>query len=136
MLRVHTRAFRVLLPPLAGARRVAIVGGGLFPRTAIILGQLLPQASLVILDADRQHLEMARSRLGPAAEYLHRHYRPGELLDCDLAVIPLCLAGDRGEVYRHPPAPAVLVHDWLWRGHGAGVVISLLLLKRLNLVRR
>jgi hypothetical protein len=28
-----------------------------------------------------------------------------------------------------------VVHDWLWRPRGRSVVVSLLLLKRLNLVR-
>lgn len=135
MLRTHGRAFRGLLPEFAGARRVAIVGGGLFPRTALILRELLPDARLVILDANRRNLELARDRLGSSAEYRHDRYQPGQWLDCDLAVIPLCLAGDRRLVYRHPPSSVVLVHDWLWR-RAAGAIVSPLLLKRLNLVRR
>ena len=31
---------------------------------------------------------------------------------------------------------AVLVHDWIWARRGRGVVVSWLLLKRLNLVAR
>ena len=50
-------------------------------------------------------------------------------------MFPLAFIGDRAAIYRHPPAPVVLIHDWLWRPHGRGAVVSLLLLKRLNLVR-
>ena len=59
---------------------------------------------------------------------------PGESHDCDLTVIPLCLHGDRAAIYRHPPSPTVLVHDWIWHRRGAGAVVSVALLKRLNLV--
>jgi hypothetical protein len=53
-----------------------------------------------------------------------------------LLVIPLSFVGDRRVIYDLPPAPAVLVHDWIWRSRGESVVVSWLLLKRLNLVRR
>jgi hypothetical protein len=69
-------ARRVLLathaPPLAalvnemGApapRRICVVGGGLFPRTAILLGRLLPEAELVIVDAEAAHLVAATPEL-------------------------------------------------------------------------
>ena len=59
---------------------------------------------------------------------------PGETNDCDLTVIPLCLDGDRAAIYRRPPCPLVLVHDWIWRRRGVGVIVSAVLLKRLNLV--
>ena len=42
VLRTHRRAFRALLPRLRSVHRVAIIGGGLFPRTALILRELLP----------------------------------------------------------------------------------------------
>jgi hypothetical protein len=69
-------------------------------------------------------------------EYRHERYVPGELRDCDLTVIPLCLDGDRAAIYGCPPSPTVLVHDWIWRRRGSGAVVSAALLKRLNLVRR
>jgi len=49
-------------------------------------------------------------------------------------VIPLAFDGSRSAIYRQPPAPAVLVHDWFWRPRGTSVIISHSLLKRLNLV--
>jgi hypothetical protein len=60
----------------------------------------------------------------------------GEELDVDLLVVPLAFTGDRAAIYRQPPAPVVLVHDWFWRRRGSGVVVALTLLKRLNLVTR
>jgi hypothetical protein len=54
--------------------------------------------------------------------------------DVDLIVIPLAFSGDRGAVYRRPPAPLVIVHDWMWRRRGRGCLISAALLKRLNVV--
>ena len=39
-------------------------------------------------------------------------------------------------IYQKPPAPAVLVHDWIWRARGTSLIVSWLLLKRLNLVVR
>ncbi len=134
VLRSHRRAYRALLPQLAHVRRVTIVGGGLFPRTALILRELLPEARLTIVDSSRRNLETARAFLGGGVEYCEKRYEVGESLDCELTVIPLCLDGDRQAVYRHPPSPAVLVHDWIWRRHRPGVVVSAALLKRLNLI--
>jgi hypothetical protein len=40
-------------------------------------------------------------------------------------------------VYGQPAAPLVVVHDWIWRRRGAAsAIVSVLLAKRLNLVRR
>jgi hypothetical protein len=51
-----------------------------------------------------------------------------------LLVVPLAFEGDRRQVYDRPPARVVLVHDWLCSPRGRSVVISWLLLKRLNLI--
>src|SRR6185436_11373278 len=55
VLRAHERAFRAMLPGLPAVRHVTIVGGGLFPRTALILRKLRPDASLTIIDASGDH---------------------------------------------------------------------------------
>ncbi len=136
VLRNHRRAFQDLLPHFGTARRVTIVGGGLFPRTALILRELLPAARLTIIDSNARNLETARAFLGETIEYRNERYLDGGSFDCDLTVIPLCLQGDRAASYRHPPSPAVLVHDWIWRRRGRGTIISAMLLKRLNLVRQ
>jgi hypothetical protein len=136
VLRSHRRAFSALVPQLPPVRRVAIVGGGLFPRTALILLELLPGARIVIVDADARNLETARLILGGSVEFVNRHYTPEAPCDCDLVVLPLSFDGDRMAIYRRPPSRAVLVHDWIWRPRGTSKVVSAALLKRLNLVIR
>jgi hypothetical protein len=131
----HERAFRWLLPHLAGAQRVAIIGGGLFPRTLLVLRRLLPGAQFVVIDRSADNIVAARPFVGEGVEFIHDCYRPELLAGCDLAVFPLAFVGDRAALYRSPPAPLVVIHDWLWRRRGVGAVVSLLLLKRLNLVR-
>jgi hypothetical protein len=177
----HERAFRALLPELAGVRHVCVVGGGLFPRTLLVLRQLLPEAELTALDCNADNLERARRFLevpptptlphrgereddtphlnpppprgegatqpslptsllvgegwGGGIRCIHAWYDPALVSGFDLVVFPLAFRGDRGAVYQDPPAPMVVVHDWLWRRRGTGAVVSPLLLKRLNLVR-
>ncbi len=120
------------IPPI---RRVAIVGGGLFPRTALLIQELLPGVRITIIDASARNLATAQPLIGGAVEFVHSRYQHGDIPDCDLVIIPLCFDGDREEIYRHPP-PGVpmLVHDWIWRRCGIGAIVSLALLKRLNLV--
>src|SRR5882724_6201566 len=130
VLRSHRRAFSTLMPQLPPIRSVAIVGGGLFPRTALILLELLPRARIVIVDADARNLETARSILGGSVEFVNQRYASGDPCDCDLVVIPLSFDGDRSAIYRRPPSPVVLVHDWIWRRRGTGKMVSAALLKR------
>ena len=52
------------------------------------------------------------------------------LLAAGLALCALVVLADLS------PARAVAVHDWIWHRRGEGFVVSFLLLKRLNLVRR
>jgi hypothetical protein len=136
VLRAHRQAFQALLPQLPTIRSVIIVGGGLFPRTALILRELLPAAHLTIVESDPRNLETARAHLEGNIEYRNERFVPGESCDCDLTVIPLCLDGNRTPIYRCPPSPSVLVHDWIWRRRGTGALVSAAMLKRLNLVRR
>jgi hypothetical protein len=188
----HERAFRRLLPPLPADAHVAVVGGGLFPRTLLVLQRLLPQASFLVIDRSDENLATARSvassvrlpksatvgghtfraealanfrfapdtRVSPPTphatrelevgrgtrqdrhsltaiprpriRYEHACYEPSQVTGCDVAVFPLAFVGDRDAIYQRPPARVVFVHDWLWRRRGTGVVVSWLLLKRLN----
>ena len=57
---------RALLRDAPDIREVTIIGGGLFPRTALVLARLLPDARLTIVDAVPAHLEHARAFLAPA----------------------------------------------------------------------
>jgi hypothetical protein len=166
VLERHERAFRSLLIELPPARRVGIVGGGLFPRTALILRWLLPESKLVLIDQSAGNLAIAQSFLSwerrhpcllrdsvgteqegrqgclrsqgsqGSQEFINGRFEPGTHCDFDLLVIPLAFDGDRRAIYRRPPASVMLVHDWIWRRRGSSVVVSWLLLKRLNLVMR
>ena len=135
VLRKHRRAFEALLQQLPPIRRVTVVGGGLFPRTALILQELLPGAQLTIVDSDLHNIETARPMMSSDVRFRSERFLPGEQLDCDLTVVPLCLHGDRAAIYAHPPSTAVLVHDWIWCRRGTGAVVSVALLKRINLIR-
>lgn len=135
VLKKHERALGAFLPELSTVQRVAIVGGGLFPRTALILQRLMPQARLTIIDVNLKNIKTAQSFLNGKVEYVHGlcdHSRPS---GSDLVIFPLSYIGDRSEIYSDPPAPAVLVHDWIWNRRGKGVVVSRLLLKRMNLIK-
>jgi Fatty acid desaturase len=158
----HEHAFRKLLTQPGSIRRVTIVGGGLFPRTALVLRRLLPDAALRIIDTDAGNLEIAQrfldrpapeesessSAAGRASaggaprainigvEFVHAAYDPRDPDDADLVVIPLAFVGDRRRVYQRPPAPTVLVHDWMWSAKPDSARVSWMLFKRVNLVRQ
>jgi hypothetical protein len=135
VLKRHEQAFRRLLPALPPTPRLAIVGGGLFPRTLLILQRLMPDARIVVIDRSAENIETARKLLSTDIEFINEVYHPALVRGVDLVVFPLAFVGDRAAIYRHPPAAHVLVHDWIWRRRGVTAVVSLFLLKRLNLVR-
>jgi len=150
LLRTHERAFRQLLMCDGGldgsALRIAIVGGGLFPRTALVLRRMLPNAQLTIIDANLAHLNAAREwPIGGIVEFVHGrfgnlrpHQEPPSPLATsvpDVVILPLSFQGDRNALYERPPARTVIIHDWLWRKRGISAIVSVTLLKRLNLVR-
>jgi hypothetical protein len=87
-----------------------------------------------VVDQSRDHIETARAYLPDGIEFVARHFDSGERADCDVLVIPLSFHGNRDEIYRRPPAPTVLVHDWIWRRRGESRVVSVLLFKRVNLI--
>lgn len=136
VLETHERAFRALLPALPKVGRVGIVGGGLFPRTALVLQRILPDARITVIEADADNLMTAKHLLNGSVHYVHERFDGSPRHDYDLLVIPLAFDGRRAAIYRHPPASAVLVHDWFWRTRGTSKVVSWWLLKRMNLVRR
>jgi fatty acid desaturase len=135
VLNRHEQAFRQVLPPLPESPRIGIVGGGLFPRTLLVLKRIMPDGRFVVIDRSAANLATARELVGDGVFFVNELYQPDRRDDFDLVVIPLSFVGDREAIYRNPPAPTVIVHDWVWRRRGTGVVVSLLLLKRLNLVR-
>ena len=136
VLRRHERAFRRLSSVLPPAPRITIVGGGLFPRTALVLQRIRPLADLTIVDADLAHLEMARRYLPDSVHFVHAHFDGRTTADADVVVTPLAYLGDRRQLYAAPPAGVVFIHDWIWAAQSRGVVVSWLLLKRLNRATR
>jgi hypothetical protein len=142
VLQRHEAAFRRMIPlrtALPALKEITIVGGGLFPRSALVLQKLAPDAHLRIVDARLDHLRQAELWLPEKAELVCQFYDSSSavtpaLSEADLLVIPLAFVGDKSAIYRKPPARRVLVHDWLWRKRGHSVVVSVLLLKRINLV--
>jgi Fatty acid desaturase len=137
VLDVHRKALRLLLQELPPLHRIAVVGGGLFPRTVLLLRELAPSAQIVVIDASQPNVETARRLVGAEVTFEHGYFSASDSCSgFDLLIIPLAFNGDRAAIYRRPPAPAVLVHDWMWRRRGRGCRVSLALLKRLNLVRQ
>jgi hypothetical protein len=136
VLRAHESAIARSLAGAPEVRRVVIIGGGLFPRTAIIMRRLLPCASIAIVDRNSEHLKTAQALLGDSVEVIERSCDSSSEFDADLIVVPLAFVGDRDAFYENPPAPVVLIHDWIWRRRGEGTRVSWWLLKRVNVVRR
>jgi hypothetical protein len=137
VLDVHRTALKALLRELPPLHRIAVVGGGLFPRTVLLLRELVPAAEIVVIDASQPNVDTARQLVGPEVVFQRALFSAGDSCSgFDLLVIPLAFQGDRAAIYRRPPAPAVLVHDWLWHRRGRGHRVSLALMKRLNLVRQ
>jgi len=145
----HRRAWEAVLDVdlRRAIRSVRIVGGGLFPRTALILKDLLPHATLELLDLESRHLAQARQaldRLAPPAARARFRFVTGTLAEgdarsaVDLLVVPLAFRGARESLYAAPPAHFVALHDWMWRGRRIprSAPVAWWLLKRINLVER
>ncbi len=140
----HRHALSALLAGVdrAALRRVCIVGGALFPRTALLLRELLPDAALIVVDANPRHVGAARALLrdlGGDVSFVTARFDPAappeSARHADLLVVPLAYRGARAPFYAAPPAPLVLIHDWIWRRRGArGAIVSPWMLKRINLV--
>ena len=128
-------------------RRVTIVGGGLFPRTVLVLRKVSPQTRITIMDSNLENLRSAQGFLefwnsasdcpgGDALaqiEFIHQHYDSSYPTRSDLVIIPLAYLGDRSALYRTGTGP-FLIHDWIWSKRGLSTIVSRMLLKRLNLL--
>jgi hypothetical protein len=136
LLETHERAIRKVFSDSYNVRKVRVIGGGMFPRSAIVLRKLFPDAVITIVDANAAHIDTASSFLPAGVISEVRLFDPETEEDVDLIVIPLSFIGDRRVIYRKPPARCVLVHDWIWSRHGSSAIVSILLLKRINLISR
>ncbi|HEX2877444.1 MAG TPA: fatty acid desaturase [Polyangiaceae bacterium] len=142
MLWSHERAFRRLLAGRTGVTaRVAIIGGGLFPRTALVLQRVLPGAELTIVDRSEDSLRIAREFLRARGldegglRFQHAAFAPQLAAAYDVVVVPLAYVGDRSLLRSIGPGRQLVVHEWVWqRSSRHSVVISYFLLKRLSLL--
>ncbi|HEV8292836.1 MAG TPA: fatty acid desaturase, partial [Tepidisphaeraceae bacterium] len=112
----HQKAFAKLKSQIPVPRSIGVVGGGLFPRSLIILKKLYPDAHIVGIEGDQRHIDIARSFVD--AQFTHQWFDLGKPCQFDLLVIPLAYFGNRQRLYEYPPAPHLLIHDWLWRNRG------------------
>jgi hypothetical protein len=132
----HERAFRRLLRDTAAIKRVVIVGGGIFPRSALVLRRVVPHAHLTVIDRDAGNVRSAGRWLDDDVRTVVADYEPALAQGADLIVVPLAFRGDRTRFHHSADARMVLVHDWLWQRRGvASAIVSPLLLKRVNLMR-
>ena len=132
----HREAIRPLLAAWpAPPRRIAIVGGGLFPRTALVFQDLLPEARLTVIDRSRDNLALARRALSEQAaaiSFVEGSFEPDAHADFDLVVLPLALVASGRELSSGRPT---LVHAWIGRRlDGPSRVVSWLLWKKVTLL--
>lgn len=135
VLAAHRRAMDLVLAGEVPPQSIVVVGGGLFPRSAVLLHERYPRAQITIWDENGAHLAAAVAMLPAGVVWREQRFVPGAAIAADLVVVPLALRGARHLVLAHPPAPRVLVHDWAWRQRGVGCVVAWWLGKRLYLRR-
>ena len=144
MITTHRDAFARLLAPQGEfdrIKRVTVVGGGLFPRTVLALGDLLPDATFTIIEAHDEHIERARTVLAAAgyasrATFVQRFVTELDADGADLCVLPLAFEGDIDRVIARWRGGLLVTHDWLWGPRSTvSVVVSPVIAKRLSLHR-
>lgn len=134
----HARAIAALLAD-ASIARIAIVGGGLFPRSVLVFRELYPAAKLVVIDMCPRSIGIARAHLaqrGVAEPVMEcATFDPDSFSGFDLVVFPLAFVGDRSAIVRARARNRfVLTHDWLvHRGAGLSRIVSVWLWKRVTL---
>jgi hypothetical protein len=139
VVRAHARALAKVTAGLPAPNRIAIIGGGLFPRTALVAHTLWPGAHVSIIDANAAHLETCRRWLRGDETLICARVSGDALPKADLVIVPLAFDQDKRLLYHSPKSGNVIVHDWLWkaRGHSSvkqSAIASILLLKRVNLM--
>ena len=131
----HSRAFSAVLDTVPADARVTVIGGGIFPRTALVLRHSLPGARITIVDRSARNIATARPLVDDRVHFIHADFSPAHAMDTDILVVPLAFNGNRSLFYAGNVAPVVIVHDWVWRRRGnASAIVSPLLLKRVNRV--
>jgi hypothetical protein len=135
----HARALAGVLADVGPLHRIAVVGGGLFPRTVFVLRAIAPHAQVVVIDASQANLDVARRMLDahgvPCPRLLHASFDPEAHAGFDLVVFPLAFVGGRALVDGARAANRhVVTHDWLVGGTRgvAQRTVSLWLWKRVT----
>jgi hypothetical protein len=141
VVRTHERAVRKLTAGLPAPKRVTIVGGALFPRTALVVHALWPAAEVTIIDSSSKHLDLCRAWLRGDETLSCAHVRADSIPEADIIFVPLAFDQDKQPLYKTPKHGSVIVHDWIWNRATGGRIVrsaiaSVFLLKRLNLVTR
>jgi hypothetical protein len=120
VLERHVAAFARLPLDPATTRSVAIVGGGMFPRTALVFRRLFPGARLLVIDGSPSSVDAlgrffaSRAECRPEVELAW--FDPARHRGFDVVVFPLAFAGEGSLVVRAAGANAsVVVHDWAFR---------------------
>lgn len=130
----HGRAFAAALDGLdrSSLRRVAVVGGGIFPRSARLLRALLPDAQLVVVDASPESLRLGRAMLpDDAIEWRQARWSPSDEAEFDLVVLPLAFVGAAPT----PERAVHFVHGWWTDRRGdRSFPVSFALWKRLSVL--
>lgn len=112
-------------------RKILIVGGGILPRSIIILKKLYPSTELHVLDMSKQSLREAQNYLKTYTNednvfYIHSEYDPSLSKNYDLVVFPLAFRGLYSTSYT-----TTLRHCWIWERHARAEVVSMFLLKKI-----
>ena len=135
LIRKHRLALEHLAKQIEIPRRVAIVGGGLFPRSALVVRLVWPEAEVAIFDADEKHLEHCRKWLHGNEELCHKRVTADDLPPADVVFVPLALHEPKEGFYSSSRTAKIFAHAWTWNPTEESMVASPLLLKRMNLLK-
>ncbi|NUN12754.1 MAG: fatty acid desaturase [Myxococcales bacterium] len=144
LVRRHTEAFARVVRTIEGfdPQGILIVGGGLFPRSVLVVSALWPQAHIQVLDQDADHIVRAKQYLTERGmDLTHVVFRqdtfePELPTAADLVILPLAYVGERKPLYVPRNDGAVtLIHDWWHTRRGdVSTPITIWVWKRLTLV--
>lgn len=144
LIRRHTEAFARLTKTIANfePHGILIVGGGLFPRSVLVVSKLWPEAHIQVLDQEADHIARAQRYLTEKGADLNKvmfrqeTFEPELPTAADMVILPLAYVGNRMSLYVPRKDGAVtLIHDW-WhvRRGDRSTPITVWVWKRLTLV--
>lgn len=134
LVKVHKNAFLKLWPEeIPSTAKIGIVGGGLFPRTALAIKEICPEAKITVIEASRDHIDLAKSILGDSVHYQESWFSFEDQNQpyFDLLIIPLAFKGDQKK-WKQLNCRYLFVHQWFWKNNINSTLISSFLFKRLS----